>query len=437
MTKRRSRCLFIIFAIILVVCLIASFVNFTYPFSVKGNYYSYSSFLSNMKLGEDLDSSVKIVYRTETGVDDYDKQRQATMHELREILKAEGYYDVNLAEYGDDGIALTVGNILNKDEENKVLDLFSNPANISFAMENDHTKAFANAKDVKSVTAKSGQSYAEDGVNIVNVNYVEIEFKDSVKDRIAKDTSSGGTMYIFFGETLFTSMSMSGGITEGVIQMQSSIFTDKVTTQTYANRIKTGTLSLSLTKLYSSTNTPSYGNGAGVLVGIALAVMFIVGTIYMIVKYKHLGWLSMFANLFYLVIGMFLIQSIPLVHINLGGILAIILSYMLLLDGTIAIFDGAKKNYQSDVKLHIALKSSQKDNLMRIIILNLVALVSGFVCLFMPAAAIQSFGWIMLVLSFVNVFITLVMLKLFINMYLPFNSENGKKCNFHKGGKNA
>ena len=371
MTKRRSRCLFIIFAIILVVCLIASFVNFTYPFSVKGNYYSYSSFLSNMKLGEDLDSSVKIVYRTETGVDDYDKQRQATMHELREILKAEGYYDVNLAEYGDDGIALTVGNILNKDEENKVLDLFSNPANISFAMENDHTKAFANAKDVKSVTAKSGQSYAEDGVNIVNVNYVEIEFKDSVKDRIAKDTSSGGTMYIFFGETLFTSMSMSGGITEGVIQMQSSIFTDKVTTQTYANRIKTGTLSLSLTKLYSSTNTPSYGNGAGVLVGIALAVMFIVGTIYMIVKYKHLGWLSMFANLFYLVIGMFLIQSIPLVHINLGGILAIILSYMLLLDGTIAIFDGAKKNYQSDVKLHIALKSSQKDNLMRIIILNL------------------------------------------------------------------
>ena len=128
---------------------------------------------------------------------------------------------------------------------------------------------------------------------------------------------------------------------------------------------------------------------------------------------------------------------LPLASILLFLILAIILSYMLLLDGTIAIFDGAKKNYQSDVKLHIALKSSQKDNLMRIIILNLVALVSGFVCLFMPAAAIQSFGWIMLVLSFVNVFITLVMLKLFINMYLPFNSENGKKCNFHKGGKNA
>ena len=437
MTKRSSRCLFIVFAIILVVCLIASFVNFTYPFSVKGNYYSYSSFLSNIKLGEDLDSSVRIVYRTETDVDDYDKQRESTKHELREILNAEGYYDVNLADYGDDGILLTVGNLLNKEEENKVLDLFSNPANISFAMENDATKAFANAKDVKSVTAKSGQTYAEDGVNIINVNYVEIEFKDSTKDRIATDTADGGTMYIFFGDQLFTSMNMSGGITDGIIQMQSSIFTDKVTTQTYANRIKTGTLSLSLTKLYSSSIEGSYGNGSNILVGIALAIMFVAGTIFMIVKYGHFGLLSLFANLFYVVIGMFLLQSIPLVHINFAGILAIAISYLILLDGTISIFESAKKNYQADVKLHVAIKSAQKDNVMKIIIFNLIVLVAGFVCLFMPSVSIRSFGWVMLVLSFVSVFINLAMLKLFINMYLPFNSENGKKCNFHKGGKNA
>lgn len=437
MTKRSSRCLFIIFAIILVVGLVASFVNFTYPFSVKGNYYSYSSFLSNMKMGEDMNSSVRIVYRTETDVDDYSKQRKATMQELRDILKDEGYYDVNLAEYGDDGILLTVGNLLNKDDENKVLDLFSNPANISFAMENDHTKAFANAKDVKSVTAKSGQSYAEDGVNIINVNYVEIEFKDSTKDRIAKDTASASTLYIFFGDDLFTTMNMSGGITEGIIQMQSSEFTDKVTTQTFANRIKTGTLSLSLTKLYSSSITASYGNGTDILLGVALAVMFIAGTIFLIVKYGHLGWLSMFANLFYVVIGMFLLQSIPLVHINFAGIIAIALSYLILLDGTVAIFESAKKDYQSDVKLYVALKSAQKENTMRVVIFNLIALVSGFVCVFMPSASIRSFGWIMLVLSFVSVFVILAMLRLFIKMYLPFNSENGKKCHFHKGGKNA
>ena len=64
-------------------------------------------------------------------------------------------------------------------------------------------------------------------------------------------------------------------------------------------------------------------------------------------------------------------------------------------------------------------------------------LVAGFVCLFMPVASIQSFCWVMLVLSVVSTFTNLVLMRLFIKMYLALNNENGSKCNFHKGGKDA
>ena len=46
MTKNRSKMLIIFLTIILVVGLVASFVNFTYPFSVGGVKYKYSSFIN-------------------------------------------------------------------------------------------------------------------------------------------------------------------------------------------------------------------------------------------------------------------------------------------------------------------------------------------------------------------------------------------------------
>ena len=72
-----------------------------------------------------------------------------------------------------------------------------------------------------------------------------------------------------------------------------------------------------------------------------------------------------------------------------------------------------------------------------ILILNAFIALVGFGCLFMPTLSIQSFGWVMMVMSLVSIFCSLALMRLFIKMYLPFNNIDGKKCNFHKGGKNA
>ena len=155
MTKKRSKSLFILFSILLVVCLVACFVNFTYPLAVKGNYYSYSNFVSNLKFGEDISSSLRIVYRAEQGEDElttnYNELRQSTMKELKEIVEAEGYRDVSVAEYGEDGILVQVGNLLTIDDKNAVESLIGNPTAISFSTESDGSNPFATAEHIKSV----------------------------------------------------------------------------------------------------------------------------------------------------------------------------------------------------------------------------------------------------------------------------------------------
>ena len=438
MTKKRSKCLFVVFSILLVICLIASFVNFMYPFTINGNYYSYSNFVSNLKLGEDIGKTYRIVYRADLPEGEakanYDNLRDSTKDELKSILQSEGYEDVTASRYGDDSILIQVGNILSIDDENEIADLIGAPATISFSTNSDNSEPFAGAKDIEEVYASSyyDQESAE------NVYVVVIDFKDEMIDSIAESTADGGTVYIYFGDTEFTQMDLgSSAISNGVIYMQSDDFASLATANTIANRIKTGMLDLELTTLESDTITPTYGVGANIWIAVAMAVFVLIGFIFLIVRYKHLGWLACFNLLFFITISLFLLQSIPLVHINFAGMIGFLIAFIFIIDSFISIFEKAKEHYNQNTKLYIAMKLAQSETLTKTFVTNVGLMIVGLISLFMPSLAIQSFGWVTFVMSFVSIFCVQVLNRLFIKMYLPFNSTDGKKCNFHKGGQDA
>lgn len=438
MTKKRSKCLFVVFSILLVICLIASFVNFTYPFTINGNYYSYSNFVSNLKLGEDIGKTYRIVYRAELpegeAQSNYDNLRTSTKEELKHILQSEGYRDVTASEYGTDSILIQVGNILTIDDENEIVNLIGSPATVSFSMNSDNSDPFAGAKDIENVYATSyyDQETAE------NVYVVLIDFNDDMIDSIADVTADGGTVYIFFGDTQFTQMDLgSSAITEGVIYMQSDDFQSLAHANTVANRIKTGMLDLELTTVESGSVSPTYGVGANLWIAVAMAIFILIGFIFLIVKYRHLGWLACFNLLFFITISLFLLQSIPLVHLNFAGMIGFLIAFIFVVDSFISIFEKAKEHYNQDTKLYIAMKVAQSETLTKTFVMNVGLMIVGLISLFMPSLAVQSFGWAVFVMSFVSLFCVQVLNRLFIKMYLPFNSTDGKKCNFHKGGQNA
>lgn len=435
MTKKRSRSLFILFAIILVVCLVACFVNFTYPLSINGNYYSYSNFVSNLKLGEDVSSSLRIVYRAEDeNISNFDAKLNSDMSKIKEIIQSEGYIDTTVATHGNNSILINVGNILNEEEKNNVVSLLSRVSGINFSMEDDVTKSFAGKEDIEKVEALAVYD-AQNGKTVYNVS---IKFNDDKKSAVADATSKGGTLYVFMGEEKFTQMDMgSTGITEGYIYIQSERFTSKEIAQTYANQIKTGLLSLDLTRTECAMVSATYGNNSNIVLSIAVGVLVIACFAFLIVKYKQLGLLACFNLLFFAVLSIFIIQSIPFANINFSGIVAILIASLLIIDGIISIFESAKRNYNSGMKLHVALEEGYKDNFMKIIISNVIIATVGLVCVFVPCLPVKSFGWVGLVMPIVGMFTTLVLMKLFNKMYLAFNNSDGKKCNFHKGGKDA
>ena len=439
MTKNRSRSLFIVFSILLVVCLILCFVNFTIPFSLNGNYYSYSNFVANLRLGEDLSSSLRIVYRAEQADENeietnYNELRQSTMNDLKNIVALEGYKDVTVAEYGNDGIVLQVGNLLTVEDKNAVESLIGNPTAVTFSTESNGTNPFADKDDIVSVEPMQYNDPETGEVMYI----VVVQFKESEVDRI-KTATSGKTVYIYFGETQFASLNYGeGAIENGIIYLQSESITSMVDATTVANQIKTGMLDLSLTQISSEYISASYGEFASLLVSIISAIVILALFAYLIVKYRHMGLVASYALLFFIVIGLFLLQSIPLVHINATGLIAMLIGLALAVDGILMILERTKTLYQGGTALYIAFREAQRETLFKNLFLNALLLVSGFICLLMPSSPISSFGWVALILSIVSVFTTLALMRLFIKMYLAFNNEDGKKCNFHKkGGQDA
>lgn len=435
MTKKRSKCLFVVFAIILVIALVASFVNFTYPLIINGNYFSYSNFVSNIKLGGDVGNSLRVTYSTKkTDVENYNDLLNSTMLQLKDIVQSEGYTDVTVSSYGDNGIVMNVGNILSKQDEENLINLIGSPASISFSLSQNVEEAIITRTDIKNVEAIDYYNTSSGN----HVYYVSVQFKDEKKAEIAELTKNGGTLYIYFGEELFTQMDMGdSGITDGYIYINSSVFTDKSVAVTYANKIKTGMLSLELTNTDAQISSPSYGEGLSVMLSIAIAVLVLVGFVYLIVKYRHMGWIACFNLLFFTVIGLFILQSIPLVTLNLSGFIGLALAYLLSIDTILTVIERAKYHYNRDTQLYIAFNLAQKESLGKVLLSTVLFAIIGLLCLFVPSLGVKSFGWVIFVLSLVTMFTSLVLMRLFTKMYLALNNTDGKKCNFHKGGKNA
>lgn len=441
MTKKHSTGLFVVFSIILALCLIACFVNFTLPLPLGGKNYSYSSFVSNLKLGEDIGNGYRIEYKAELRQDEstenYGKLKSATMDKLKSLVQSEGYKDVSITGY-DDRIIIQVGNILSDDDLDEIDDLIGNkePASISFYTQEktSENEPFATYKDVEDVFAFNNY----DSTTGQNGFYVRIKFKDELKDKIATATTSANALYIYLGDEILSQINMGGNaIEQGIIDIQNDLFVDMATAQSYANRIKVGMLDLELSALSAGRVSATYGAGNNVLIPIAMAIFVLAMFVYLIVKYKDMGWLACFNLLFFVVIGLFILQSIPLAHFNFAGMIAMLVAFLVAADGLMTIFEKAKVHFTGGIQLHVAFKLAQKEILMRIVVGNLVLFVAGLIGVLMPNLAIQSFGWVALVSSIVCAFTTLALMRLFIKMYLSLNSTDGKKLNFHKGGKNA
>lgn len=436
MTKKRSIFLIIFLSIILVIGLLASFVSFTYPLSVNGNYYSYSSFINELVLGSDVSNGVVITYRASLPENElsssYDNYMQSTIDGLNNILNSAGYKDSSVVKVGEDKIQAIIGDVKNYEEQQEVIGLIGSPKKMRFS--SSSTADTVNELDISSKFINSIEVKYEENANAYYIDIVMTgEGKAKLKALTQDISDKGGTLYVYLGETTIATMEADnvGVVTDGHMTLYSAEnFIDKTTTTAYANSIRTGLLDLDLTQVESSAITPTLGNRIGLWIAIAFVVLILASFIFLAVKYRELGAMAIFTLLYFIVISLGLIQSIPFIHLNFSGLLGLGLCYLLAFDAITNICETARKEFATGKKLHTCFKLAQKKNLWTILIPNIFVFVAGVVSALVPVVAINSFGGVALVLSLVNLFTSLVWFKVMLKLYSALNFYKGNRCNF-------
>ena len=436
MTKNRSKMLIISLALILIVGFVASFVSFTYPLSIGGVKYRYSSFVNELVLGSDVSEGVLFEYqanvRNSADEENYDKLMDNTLSGLRGILNDSGFKNSTIAR-NENGIRVEVGGIIDEEDSSKVISLIGEPKQLVFSSSTNPDDAFMTGNFIEKVEAKQ----ASNGMQ--TAFYVEITFTDEGYETIAKESKKiaddGGTFYMLLGDKQIGSSTEA--VTTKSLSMSSESFIDMATTREYAIQIRTGMLPLDLISTYNGTISATAGARGNVAnpmlyIWVALGLMVVASIVFFVLRYKQIGLMAIFNMMFYIVLGLFFLQSVPLVHINLSGIFAIILGYVLAVIALMTTLENARSEYAKGKKLHTCFKQGINASVVPTITINVMLALAGIVCALMPNMAIQSFGIVTMVLSLLNIFCAQALMRLMIKLYLPFNSEDGKKCNFTK-----
>ena len=429
MTKKRATKNIVLVVLLFIIGILLAFCRFDIPFTN----YTYNGFINSIKMGLDVSGGVTAVYDAKladenSGVD-LDTAIKSTINRLESILADRGYTEATVTTQQGNRIRVEVPDV---EDPQEVFDLIGNPAKLSFKTEEDpNAESKITGSDIKNV--EYGFQNNEHGVVVDFTSEGAIKFSDLTQEL----SSSGGSVYVYIGDELFTTLTVQEHITSGstFISGGGSDPNGKMTraeAEEFALRIMSGTFSAELSLYESSIVSATLGMNAISSGLIAAIVGLILIFIFMAFVYRTFGLMADIALMFYVILVLFFLQAIPLVQLTLPGIAGIILSLGMAVDANIIIFERIKDEYKHGKRIPASVKGGFKRATSAILDSNITTLMVCVVLYLLGTGAIKGFAITLFIGIVVSMFTAIFVTRWLINICLAFNSSKEQHYNLYR-----
>jgi len=449
-TKKRARNGLIILSIVLAIGLFLTFC----PFYISFNYSTFNGFFNAVPLGTDLAGGKYSIYECSlnefNGAMDFDKEMDLTVSSLQGTLNNMGYRSavvtkedgnkirVETANYSDLGAVDTyigtyasiyITNQAEKTDDKEGFDV-ANPSGTYITTKHisNITNNFAGAASTFNIMI----NFNEEGTKL----YKEIT-------RLASEKDGSGNVYVYVidndGEAIeinngknYIELECKEESKDSFLGFSSSGFTSSNSANLYTLPYIVATYGVKMELQETEEITPVLGEVALTCIVIASFVSIAVAILVLALRYGDLGLLAGLNTIFFIVISMFLLQAIPGIVINMGSLVALVLTYLILFSGFIAIFEKVREEYKLGKKLPLAVKGGFKKAIWIVADMSIISAVFGLVLCFFGATLFKSIGFILLsgaILSFVTLYF---MTKLTCDWYVILNNKNAKRLHLEK-----
>lgn len=407
MSKKKSITLLIISSVFIVLWAVLTFVSFKIPtYTIGGKTYvnNYTSIISNIDLGIDLEGGVYVVLQADPeGTKDMTAQEisdgiDGTVKILRTRLDAKGYTEATIQLQGSNQIRVEIPAV---DDPEEVFDIIGKTAQLEFRDSSGNVIVTGDHVKKAYVTLDDDSNYA-----------VGLEFDEAGTKLFADATqasySNKTAISIYLDDSQLVSATANAAITNGKAIITGSYTYD--TASDLAMQINGGALKIPLTTVEPRVISSSLGEEAlsrGLLAGaIGLGLILI----YMIVVYRGLGVIADMALVVYVLAMLFFLATLPFIQMTLAGIAGVILGIGMAVDANVVIFERIKDEYASGKELSVATKIGFKKATTAVLDANVTTLIAAIVLWILGNGTVQGFA-MSLVVSIVLSFLSAILIS--------------------------
>lgn len=443
MSKARSKIKLCIVSILTIIGLLLTFVSFVVPTTST----TFNSFFGAINFGYDIAGGRLTVY-------------EVANEDLTDTVKNERLISTvtrlqsNFSQYGftftkhDYTIRVTTSKT-DDSEMSKLLSLGGSSYDLQSIIAGENGITFNTSSSEWNADGSITQEYVKSckllpsqANGVEDVYPVSIEFTEEGKrlfkemtTEIAND-SQNKKLYMYLNGTVYNSSGFEVTSAQESLELYS---TSQGAATSLMIQINALAKPLSLSKVVDDFVTAGLNTGTGeffgnvqILLIIAILSAFVAGVIYLFVKYKIMGLLGAVSMLLFVSIYAFLLQSIPLVLIDLNGLLGVLLTLGLLYFGMVGIFERVRKEYASGKKIPNSVQSAFRKSVLPVLERYVFLLILSVILYIVGTVALQAFAVALFVGLFVNYFVLFVALRGMSNSYIVVNSTKNSHYNLKR-----
>lgn len=404
------------------------------PFNVPASTNRYNGLVGAITKDFDLRGGVSAIYVLDGS--NNAESIDANLDKIKKIIDYDRIGNYSIYRQGENKIRFDVAGASETDT------IFSNLASgkeLSVTLEKaDDT----NANPTIYITSKDVE-YAYGNYDSTGSSYgVQIEFTTDTNIKTMKDiakTLSKDTAYVYVGNI------ESGNLLAEVKieDFSKSIFVTSASgssysTSTYADcreiaySITTGVFGKEISLEEACYISPILGKQTLLLLGISSLVIVALSFLFMGVRYKDLGLISILSLTFFLIINIFLLQAIPGIVLNINGYFGVVLGFAVAMVSHVMLLEKIRKEYAIGKKIHIACKGGFKGSLWQILDTHFLFAIAGVIMWIVAPSSVKCFAVTLLIGLLVSAFAIEGLMRYFIKSYLPINASNAKRMGLYR-----
>lgn len=254
---------------------------------------------------------------------------------------------------------------------------------------------------------------------------------------VIKEQMSAGSFYlkVMLGEDTLSPFDGTSAMTEGDSFYNKSISItsqDENAGKIMALQINSGGLAYKFDYEKVGVISTSLGNNVPTVSLIVVGALVVVAMAALIVVGKGYGIASALSLLLFALIEGLMMIAVPGIKLSIGGVIGIILSTILAIDGMIMTGKRIKEEFVSGKTYKSALRTGYKRALLPTINVSVVSVIISLLLLAFNSADVKLFAITFGIGSVVALIATLLFTRMFVNLFLPLVKDKEKFLNLKR-----